>query len=786
MTIIWSKFFRPTLGVNGHILSKILLHLFWLPSAHSTDYFSIARNSYIPSNSSTELTNNLDKEESAVNLKHCLPVDLQKEFIYRGAPWKAEIGKWLASCDSIAKEVNIIEKISGNNCKDGCSGLGVCNRELGECRCFHGYTGDGCTETVKLECNYPGSVNEPFGKSTPSICPPNHCDKTRAMCFCGEGTKYPNRPLTWSCGFQFFENSDGGKEVDWTKVDHDVFTTNGSIPGWCNVDPVEAYAGKVKVKEGCECNYDGYEGQFCEIPVVSVCINQCSGHGHCRGGFCQCEDGWYGVDCSVPSAISSTRDWPIWLRPAQVDVPNNFHDTGKNINLNVVVTKKRPLIYVYDLPPEFNSLLFEGRHYSFDCINRLYGPNNETSWTDQLYGAQMAIYESMLASPHRTLNSDEADFFFVPVLDSCIIVRADDSPHLSTNEYQRLRSSLTLEYYKNAYEHIVEKYPYWDRSSGRDHIWFFSWDEGACYAPRQIWNSMMLVHWGNTNTKHDHSTTAYWGDVWDNITSDRRGVHPCFDPNKDLVLPAWKEPDVDALSSKLWAWPFEKRKKLFYFNGNLGPAYNNGRPQDQYSMGLREKVAEEFGSSPNLEGKLGKQHAKDVIVTPERTDKYHEEIASSIFCGVFPGDGWSGRMEDSILQGCIPVIIQDGIFLPYENVFNYDSFAVRIPEAEIPNMINILRGINDTEIKFKLANIQKIWQRFFYRDSILLEAERQKAVFGNNEKWAVEISKLTEDDVFTTLMQVLHYKLHNDPWRIQAHFNKTSGLPNQCLASTPN
>lgn len=43
----------------------------------------------------------------------------------------------------------------------------------------------------------------------------------------------------------------------------------------------------------------------------------------------------------------------------------------------------------------------------------------------------MAIYESILASPHRTLNGEEADFFFVPVLDACIITRADDAPHLS-------------------------------------------------------------------------------------------------------------------------------------------------------------------------------------------------------------------------------------------------------------------------------------------------------------------------------------------------------------------
>lgn len=75
-------------------------------------------------------------------------------------------------------------------------------------------------------------------------------------------------------------------------------------------------------------------------------------------------------------------------------------------------------------------------------------------------------------------------------------------------------------------------------------------------------------------------------------------------------------------------------------------------------MGIRQKLAEEFGSSPNKEGKLGKQHAEDVIVTPERSDNYHADIASSVFCGVFPGDGWSGRMEDSVLQGCIPVVIQ--------------------------------------------------------------------------------------------------------------------------------
>lgn len=66
-----------------------------------------------------------------------------------------------------------------------------------------------------------------------------------------------------------------------------------------------------------------------------------------------------------------------------------------------------------------------------------------------------------------------------------------------------------------------------------------------------------------------------------------------------------------------------------------------------------------------------------------------------------------------------------------------------------------MQGINETEIDFMLENVKKIWQRFLYRDSMLLEAERQKTVFGHVDAWAKELSQLKEDDVFATLIQVL-------------------------------
>lgn len=88
--------------------------------------------------------------------------------------------------------------------------------------------------------------------------------------------------------FSITSNPDVPKLTDWTKADlENIFTTNASRPGWCNVDPAEAYAQKVQFKEDCDCKYDGLWGRFCEVPVQSTCINQCSGHGHCRGGFCE-------------------------------------------------------------------------------------------------------------------------------------------------------------------------------------------------------------------------------------------------------------------------------------------------------------------------------------------------------------------------------------------------------------------------------------------------------------------------------------------------------------------
>ncbi|XP_024372401.1 uncharacterized protein [Physcomitrium patens] len=690
--------------------------------------------------------------------------------VYRNATWKADVGCWLSQCGNSSFPIPVVEKFWRNSCTFECDGRGVCNKELAQCRCSVGFSGVGCEKVINRKCNKGVTDEQPYGSWGVSVCP-GFCDKRTAHCLCGNTTKYPDRPLAEACGFHSKGNTG---EIDWTKADTDYIYGNKSYQGWCNLDAEDVHDKNIRVKlPQCDCKYDGQWGVVCESPSESFCINQCNLNGICHQGFCACRKGWYGVDCSVPSYLPPPVQRPKWL--PQEAAPDVSDETNR-ISVASNIMKKRPLVYVYDLPAEFTTQFLQGRHFKFECVNRLYDVDNATIWTENLYGAGIALYESLLASEHRTTNGDEADFFYVPFLQACIVEQGDAAPHLTfQGKYMGLRQYFAGDYSKQIYFHIQQNYPYWNRSAGRDHIWFFPWDEGACSAPKEIWNSMMLSHWGNTNAKHKASTTAYRADNWDLIPPEWRGDHPCYDPAKDLVLPAWKFPDPYPIVQNLSSRHRQDRPTLFYFNGNLGSAYDNGRPEPG------QKLAAEFGSQPNKKGLLGRQAVDDVVVQAQRSPQYKLELSKSRFCGVLPGDGWSGRMEDSILSGCIPVIIQDGIHLPFENVLDYESFTVRVAEDNIHNLITILKAINEAQVDSMLAVVRGLWQRFTYHYAVKLEANRQKLKLNKEDLWASVQNSLTGDDAFSTFIHVLEYKLHTDTWRSEMKQPlKNYGVPDNC------
>ncbi len=56
-----------------------------------------------------------------------------------------------------------------------------------------------------------------------------------------------------------------------------------------------------------------------------------------------------------------------------------------------------------------------------------------------------------------------------------------------------------------------------------------------------------------------------------------------------------------------------------------------------------------------------------------------------------PGDGWSSRLEDAVTHGCIPVIIFDEVHAVLESIVDFESFSVRIKEADVDRILEILQ-----------------------------------------------------------------------------------------------
>ena len=79
-------------------------------------------------------------------------------------------------------------------------------------------------------------------------------------------------------------------------------------------------------------------------------------------------------------------------------------------------------------------------------------------------------------------------------------------------------------------------------------------------------------------------------------------------------------------------------------------------------------------------------------------ERYAADMSSSKFCGVFPGNGWSGRMEEAILHGCIPLIIQDDILVPFETSLDISQFAIRYERSKLGQLIEFLKSVSDEEV----------------------------------------------------------------------------------------
>ncbi|GIL78717.1 hypothetical protein Vretimale_380 [Volvox reticuliferus] len=722
-----------------------------------------------------------------------------------GFRWRCAVarGTW---CGQYRRQLSMIPRPAprgSKECPNQCSGWGNCNYDSGICECPAGRGGIDCGQDVKRPCTNRFRHPHEFNRSTvghigsdkhdlnprepgwqASRCY-GYCMDDIALCFCGYNSTFRHipappdappwspplqwgRPMTDSC---MIGHDKDGAVLEWGRP-HVKYEDIYGPQGWCNL---------LNSDLNCGCAWDG-NAWPCDgsRQFEAFCVNQCAGHGDCYMGFCRCHPGWYGNDCSRKKAGMEIDEGYYnrpWIKKTAIAPPASLPIPPMRVH-------PRPLIYVYDMPPEYHSRMLQYRIAGDTCMWRRFTDSNDTYLLSMTYSVEVYLHEMMLQSEHRTYDPEEADFFYVPMYITCYmwpVLGWADFPWWYA-PFAHSRPMHVANMILEAHEWLSTNFPWWNRRNGRDHIWLMAPDEGACYMPNVVYNtSIILTHWGRMDSDHK-SGSAYEQDNYDmpmplDMFPGWRGFdwvnktrpHPCYNPDKDLVIPAFKSPDHFHASPLLGAPPLE-RDILLYFRGDIGA----GR-RPNYSRGIRQKLVR-----LSHDGDWATKYKIFIGNGEMIPGSYSEHLARSKFCLVAPGDGWSPRAEDAILHGCIPLVVMDNVHAVFESILSWEAFSVRIREddqalAAIPEL---LTGISPERVGKLQRNLAKVWHRFTYASGPLLRQNYRDMLTRNSQQYPQALLNASynlpprvspfrpnrdfpfEEDAFSTIIQWLYHKIN--------------------------
>ncbi|XXG47686.1 hypothetical protein AAC387_Pa02g2287 [Persea americana] len=350
--------------------------------------------------------------------------------------------------------------------------------------------------------------------------------------------------------------------------------------------------------------------------------------------------------------LSPSKTKPSSSSRALIETPHNITPSK-----NPQVLSTQPLVstnmklYVYDLPSKYNR----------DWLS------NERCNT-HLFAAEVAIHEALSGSGFRTLDPWEADFFFVPVYVSCNFSTVNGFPAIG--HARPLMAS--------AVQRIASAMPFWNRSGGSDHVFVATHDFGACFhtmehvaiadgVPEFLKKSIILQTFGV------------------------RSQHPCQDV-ENVVIPPYVSPEM--VRSTLEHAPEDRRRDIWVFFRGKMEVHPKNVSGHFYSNQVRTEIWNRF----NLHRKF--------YLKRKRFAGYQSEIARSVFClcplGWAP---WSPRLVESVALGCVPVIIADGIRLPFPSSVLWPEISLTVAEHDVGNLDRILEHVAATNLSIIQRNL---------------------------------------------------------------------------------
>ena len=312
----------------------------------------------------------------------------------------------------------------------------------------------------------------------------------------------------------------------------------------------------------------------------------------------------------------------------------------------------------------------------------------------------------------RTLDADAADLFFVPTLGSLGRMPGSEGTHrcMQTAQIEML------------VQHLRARHPYWDRSGGRDHVFFLTGDQGACGLGSTSTNPIFITAWGLLGTARKMAAFDTFRDDFVDAAAISHALEAgewCHAPHKDVVVPPYGDVQfegsasaaapatgaTESASQPLRA-PFEHT--LLHIGGIWGAGNHGTRKVSFYSQGMRQALYMRFGDS------RGFAHGIWIRNRSMQSAELARKTGRSKFCLAPSGHGWGMRTGKNAVLGCVPLIAQPFVVQPYEMLLPYERFSRRIAFEDVPQVPSIV-NVSDEEVfgmKRELALVRRafVWR----------------------------------------------------------------------------
>jgi len=76
---------------------------------------------------------------------------------------------------------------------------------------------------------------------------------------------------------------------------------------------------------------------------------------------------------------------------------------------------------------------------------------------------------------------------------------------------------------------------------------------------------------------------------------------------------------------------------------------------------------------------------------------YLDAVPNSKFCLHTEGNGWGARVVDYMAMECLPLMLNDRMLFPYENVLPWKEFSLHLEKSQIPILASTLRNISESK-----------------------------------------------------------------------------------------